>query len=94
MAASFDRTLAAQVGRALAEEAKSKGSQCLLAPTACIHRHPLGGRNFESFSEDPLLSGILASQVIGGIQSEGIAASMKHFVANEQETARMSVDVC
>ncbi|KAH8660149.1 glycoside hydrolase superfamily [Xylariales sp. PMI_506] len=91
-AATFDRNLAFKVGRALAEEARSKGSQCLLAPTTCIHRHPLGGRNFESFSEDPLLAGVLSSQVISGVQSQGVAATIKHFVANEQETARMTVD--
>lgn len=92
VAATFDPEIARQVGAALAEEARSKGASCLLAPTTCIHRHPLGGRNFESFSEDPLLSGKLASQVIQGVQSMGVAATIKHFVANEQETARMSVD--
>lgn len=69
-----------------------KGARCLLAPTVCIHRHPLGGRNFESFSEDPFLSGKLASQTIQGVQNHGIAATIKHFVANEQETERFTVN--
>lgn len=58
----------------------------------CNHRHPLGGRNFESFSEDPLLTGRLATQVVRGLQEKGVAATVKHFVANEQETERLSVD--
>ncbi|KAH6647081.1 family 3 glycoside hydrolase [Truncatella angustata] len=92
VAATFDLDIANRIGQALAEEAQSKGARCLLAPTTCIHRHPLGGRNFESFSEDPLLAGKLASQVIQGVQSKGVAATIKHFAANEQETERLSVD--
>ncbi|KAI0023681.1 family 3 glycoside hydrolase [Xylariomycetidae sp. FL0641] len=92
VAATFDPEAANRVGQALAEECHTKGARCLLAPTTCIHRHPLGGRNFESFSEDPFLAGKLASQVIQGCQSRGVAATIKHFAANEQETDRFTVD--
>lgn len=93
LAATFDTTLARRIGEALADEAHDKDANCILGPTVCLHRHPLGGRNFESFSEDPLLTGRMASQVIQGLQSKGIAATLKHFVANEQETARTTVNV-
>lgn len=92
LAASFDVELANSFGRALAKEARGKNVHCMLGPTVCIHRHPLGGRNFESFSEDPFLAGKLCSQVIQGLQSSGVSATIKHFVANEQETARTTVD--
>jgi len=92
VAATFDMAAAYKVGQALADETRSKGARCLLAPTVCIHRHPLGGRNFESFSEDPLLAGKLSSQVIQGVQSKGVAATIKHFAANEQETDRFTVN--
>lgn len=65
---------------------------CMLGPTVCMHRHPLGGRNFESYSEDPFLTGKMSSKVIQGLQSLGVSATIKHFVANEQETARTTVD--
>ena len=81
------------MGKALAEEAKTKGASVLLGPTACISRSPLGGRNFETFSEDPLLSGLMAASYIKGLQSENIGATLKHFLANEQETRRFTVDV-
>lgn len=64
-----------------------------LAPTVCLHRSPLGGRNFESFSEDPLLTGKLAARYIKGVQSERVAATIKHFAANEQETRRFTMNV-
>lgn len=80
------------MGRALAHEARNKGAHCVLGPTVCMHRHPLGGRNFESYSEDPFLTGKLSSQVIMGLQENGVSATIKHFVANEQETQRTSVD--
>jgi beta-glucosidase len=63
-----------------------------LAPTVCPHRHVLGGRNFESFSEDPLLAGLLASHYINGLQGEGIGATIKHYAANEQETLRFNIN--
>ncbi|KAH9860484.1 hypothetical protein J1614_011815 [Plenodomus biglobosus] len=91
-AATWNPELSRKVGHALAEEAKTKGARVLLAPTMCNHRHPLGGRNFESFSEDPLLAGKMAANVVKGLQEYGIAATIKHFVANEQETDRLRVD--
>ncbi|KAL5121876.1 hypothetical protein ACEQ8H_000091 [Pleosporales sp. CAS-2024a] len=91
-AATFNPECAQKIGSALAEETKTKSARVLLAPTMCNHRHPLGGRNFESFSEDPLLAGKMAANVVKGIQSHGIAATIKHFVANEQETQRLKVD--
>lgn len=84
--------LAGRVGGALAEETLSKGARVLLAPTVCLHRHPLGGRNFESFSEDPLLAGKLAAAYIRGLQARGVGATIKHFAANEQETQRFTVN--
>ncbi|KAK8119893.1 uncharacterized protein PG998_004519 [Apiospora kogelbergensis] len=93
VAATFDPKLAAQLGRALGREARNRGGACVLGPTVCIHRHPLGGRNFESYSEDPLLTGRMAASMVRGLQSgAGVAATLKHFVANEQETERMTVD--
>ncbi|KAM0305364.1 hypothetical protein ACHAPM_001744 [Fusarium culmorum] len=92
MASTFDVDLAKRIGTALAEETHSKGARCLLAPTMCLHRHPLGGRNFESFSEDPLLTGKMAARVVEGLQEQGVSATIKHFAANEQETERLTVD--
>ncbi|EGU73705.1 hypothetical protein FOXB_15784 [Fusarium oxysporum f. sp. conglutinans Fo5176] len=92
LAATFDRQIPRRIVESLAEEAQSKGVRCLLAPTICIHRHPLGGRNFESYNEDPFVLGKLASEFIKGLQSKGMAATVKHYAANEQETRRMIVD--
>ncbi|KAF3356352.1 hypothetical protein VdG1_06446 [Verticillium dahliae VDG1] len=92
VASTFDVDIARRIGVALGEETQTKGARCLLAPTMCIQRHPLGGRNFESFSEDPLLSGKLAARNVEGVQSTGVSATIKHFAANEQETQRLSVD--
>lgn len=92
LAATWNKDLLYQVGQHLAGEVQARSAQVLLAPTVCLHRHPLGGRNFESFSEDPLLTGKLASQYIKGLQSKGVAATIKHFVANEQETHRLTID--
>lgn len=91
-AATWNPEHAHKIGNALAEETKTKGARVLLAPTMCNHRHPLGGRNFESFSEDPFLSGKMATNVVNGLQEKGIAATIKHFAANEQETERLFVD--
>ncbi|KAK0618070.1 glycoside hydrolase family 3 protein [Bombardia bombarda] len=92
LAATWNKDLLYQVGQHLAEEAKARSANILLAPTVCLHRHPLGGRNFESFSEDPLLTGKLAAQYISGLQERGVAATIKHFVGNEQETNRLTID--
>lgn len=89
--ATWDVELAAEFGIALAEEAKTKGAHVLLAPTVNLHRHPFAGRNFECMSEDPELTGRIASSIIKALQSQGIGASLKHFVANDQETERMSI---
>ncbi|KAJ2902730.1 hypothetical protein MKZ38_000156 [Zalerion maritima] len=93
IAATFDQAIAYRIGRGIATDARAKDAHCLLGPTVCMHRHPLGGRNFEAFSEDPLLTGKLAAQYVKGLQDEGISATIKHFVANEQETRRTTVDV-
>lgn len=77
LAATWNSTLLHQVGQHLAHEVKAKSAHILLGPTVCMHRHPLGGRNFESFSEDPLLTGKLAAQYIRGLQQEGVAATIK-----------------
>jgi beta-glucosidase len=92
LAASFDRELAGRIGEALAAETRSKGASVLLGPTACPHRDPRGGRNFESYSEDPLLAGEMAAGYILGLQSAGVGASIKHFAVNEQETKRFTMD--
>lgn len=92
LAATWNVNLLREVGEHLAAETKARGAHVLLAPTVCLHRSPLGGRNFESFSEDPLLTGKLAAAYISGLQSRGVAATIKHFVGNEQETHRMTID--
>ncbi|KAH7183337.1 glycoside hydrolase superfamily [Fusarium flagelliforme] len=88
LGASFDVELASQLAALLARECKRKGVHGLLAPTMNIHRYPLCGRNFESFSEDPLLSGLIAASFVKGLQAQGIATSPKHFLANEAENGR------
>lgn len=90
--ATFDRNLAVQVGHLLAAEAKAKGAHVILGPTINIQRGPLGGRGFESFSEDPLLSGIIAGHYCKGLKEENIVATLKHFVCNDQEHERMAVN--
>ncbi|KAH7313580.1 glycoside hydrolase superfamily [Stachybotrys elegans] len=92
LAATWNKDLLFEVGQHLADEARARSAEMLLAPTVCLHRHPLGGRNFESFSEDPLLTGKLAAQYIKGLQGKGVAATIKHFVGNEQETHRLTID--
>ncbi|KAF3052003.1 hypothetical protein E8E11_011021 [Didymella keratinophila] len=92
MASTWSVDMMEEIGRHLGEETKARGANVLLAPTVCMHRSPLGGRNFESYSEDPFLTGKLAASYIRGLQSRGIAATIKHFVGNEQETERQAYD--
>lgn len=92
VANSWDEDLAEEIGRALGEEASGQDVNVLLGPGLNIKRSPLCGRNFEYFSEDPLLSGKMAAAYIRGIQSEGVYACPKHFAVNSQERLRMSVD--
>ncbi|THG97996.1 hypothetical protein EW026_g4112 [Hermanssonia centrifuga] len=91
--ATFDPALIEEVGRKLlAEECKLKAASVLLAPTCNIQRNPLGGRSFESFSEDPYLSGMIAAAYVKGVQSGGIATAIKHFTGNDKEDDRMAYD--
>ncbi|TCD69223.1 hypothetical protein EIP91_008326 [Steccherinum ochraceum] len=91
LGSTFDVELAAEIGKALGNESRAKGVHVLLAPTVNTQRSPLGGRGFESFSEDPLLNGKIAASYINGLQSKGVAATIKHFVANDQEFERFSI---
>ena len=81
-----------EVGQLLADEAARQRIHVVLGPTINLHRSPLGGRLFEAYSEDPLLTGVLASAYVGGLQAAGVGACLKHFVANEAETDRTTVD--
>ena len=91
LAATWDPALVRDVGQSLGEEARAKGARLLLAPTVNLHRHPLAGRNFECFSEDPLLTGIMASAYIQGVQTTGVGACIKHFACNESEFERFTI---
>jgi beta-glucosidase len=93
LAATWDPPLVRLIGEVLGEEALDKGARVLLAPTVNIHRTPLGGRSFECFSEDPVLSGAMAVAYVQGVQSQGVGCAIKHFVCNDQELERMSIDV-
>lgn len=91
LAATWNTELVERVGSALAQEALSKGARVLLAPTVNIHRSPLNGRNFECFSEDPYLSARMAVAYITGVQSQGVGATVKHFVCNDSEFERHTI---
>ncbi|MEV4125584.1 glycoside hydrolase family 3 C-terminal domain-containing protein [Nocardia sp. NPDC049707] len=93
LAATWDPPLARRAGQLLAQEARRKGVHVLLAPTLNLHRSPLGGRHFECYSEDPLLTGAIGAAYVTGVQEGGVAATPKHFVANDSETDRFTVDV-
>jgi len=93
LAATWDCDRVAAIGRLLAAEARRKGVDVLLAPTVNLHRTPYGGRHFECFSEDPLLTARIGVAYVRGLQSQGVSATVKHFICNDSETERMSVDV-
>jgi len=92
LAASFDTSLAYRYGWALARETKAKDRNTILGPCVNINRVPHGGRNFESYGEDPYLTSRIAVSYIQGVQSEGVVATTKHFAVNNQETDRMFVN--
>ena len=93
LAATWDDDRVEPVGGLLAAEARRKGVDVLLAPTVNLHRTPYGGRHFECFSEDPLLTARIGVAYVRGVQNQGVAATVKHFVANDSETDRMTLDV-
>ncbi|OIO18092.1 MAG: hypothetical protein AUJ54_08855 [Ignavibacteria bacterium CG1_02_37_35] len=92
LAATWNPALVEKIGHALGREVKAHDAHVLLAPCVNIARIPNGGRNFESFGEDPFLASRMAVNYINGLQSEGVAATVKHFAANNQEHERMFVD--
>ncbi|MVU76945.1 glycosyl hydrolase [Nocardia sp. ET3-3] len=92
LAATWDPELARRAGQVLAAEAHRKGVHMLLAPTINLHRSPVGGRHFEAYSEDPLLTAAIGAGYVTGVQECGVAATIKHFVANDAETQRFTVN--
>ncbi|QVQ51476.1 glycoside hydrolase family 3 protein [Spiractinospora alimapuensis] len=93
LAATWDPELVRTAGRLLAQEARRKGVHLLLAPTINLHRTPRAGRHFECYSEDPLLTAEIGIGLVRGVQDGGVGATIKHFVANDSETDRFTVDV-
>jgi beta-glucosidase len=91
LAAAWNTELMAQVGAAIGTETRERGCTVILGPCVNIHRHPLGGRNFESYSEDPYLSSRMTVAFITGVQAEGVGTSVKHFALNNQEYERMTI---
>ncbi|MFJ8779341.1 glycoside hydrolase family 3 protein [Streptomyces sp. NPDC102476] len=92
LAATWDPELARRAGVLLAQEARRKGVHVLLAPTVNLHRSPLGGRHFEAYSEDPYLTGRIGAGYVTGVQEGGVGTTVKHFVANDAETDRFTVN--
>ena len=92
LGATWDSELVLELAAALGAEARSKGVDILLAPTINLMRTPLGGRGFECFSEDPLLAARIAVAYVRGVQSAGVATTVKHYVGNDSETQRWSYD--
>ncbi|KAL2758751.1 glycoside hydrolase family 3 protein [Sodiomyces alcalophilus JCM 7366] len=91
LGATFNAALLEEAGKKMGEEAKLKGAQCILGPTINMQRAPLGGRGFESISEDPVLAGLGSAAICNGIQSTGVQATPKHFVCNDHEHRRNAV---
>jgi len=92
LSSSWDPDVARRFGEVAASEAIDKGVQVVLGPTINLHRSPLGGRHFEAYSEDPILTGKLASAYVKGVQSRNVGACPKHYVANDSETERFTLD--